>query len=123
MQVGGRGQSDLDHLTLGVADRGDIVVGRQGRDIARVHAIGLELLRIEPGAQREGLAAEDLGRLHALDGLQARLHHTNQVIRDLVRGERALVKAMYIASIVCPTLTVMVGCNVPAGSWLSTDSP
>ena len=30
-------------------------------------------------------------------------------------GERLLEKPMYMASVVCPTLTVMVGCSAPHG--------
>jgi hypothetical protein len=88
MQIGGRGEGHLDHLALGVADRRDVVVARHGiRHVAGGDAVGLELVRVEPGAQREGLTADDLGGLHALQRLQLWLHHAGQVIRDLIGGQ------------------------------------
>ena len=83
-----RGQVHGHHLALGAAQRGDEVVGRQG--VAHVRggdAMGRHLLRIEPGPQRELAFAQDLGRLHALHGLQLRLHHADQVVGDLVRRQ------------------------------------
>ena len=33
----------------------------------------------------------------------------------------SLVNPRYIASMVWPTVTVMIGCSVPAGSWFNTE--
>ena len=75
MQSGRCGEVDLHHLALGGADAGDVVVGGERRaDVGRGQPVGGELLRIEPGAQRENLLPEQLGGLHARHGLQLRLH-------------------------------------------------
>ena len=88
MQVRGRGERDLDHLALGISDRGHVVVVRQGvRYVARGHAVGLKLRGIEPRPQRERLPAEDLGRLHTLQRLELRLDDARQIIGDLIGGE------------------------------------
>ena len=94
MQVGRGGQVDLHHLALGGAEAGDVVVAGQRRaDVRGGQAVGRQLLRIEPGAQREILAAEDLRRLHALDRLQLRLHHAHQIVGDLVGGQHVAGEA------------------------------
>ena len=94
VQIGAGREVDRDHLALGVADGRDVVVRVQRRvDIARGQAGRGELLRIEPGAQREGARAEDLRGLHAGHGLQLRLHDADQVVRDLVRRQRLAVEA------------------------------
>jgi hypothetical protein len=36
-------------------------------------------------------------------------------------ASESLLKPRYIASMVCPILTVSTGCCVPVGSWLSTE--
>ena len=92
-EIGVRGQVDLDQLALGLADRGEIVVCRQGRahlrrtDVERRQAVGLE-----PDAHGEGPRPEDIGALHALERRQPRLHDAHDVVGDFVlleelRGE------------------------------------
>ena len=91
-QVGVGGQVDLDERALGLADGGEVIVGRQrlahlGRaDVERRHPVGLE-----PDAHRERAPAQDVGPLHAADRRQARLHDADEVIGDLVllRGCRS----------------------------------
>ncbi len=88
MQAGVRDQVDGHHLSLGAAERRDEVIRGQG--VAHVrggHAEGRHLHRVEPGPKRELALAEDLGRLHAVHGLQLRLHDPDQIVGDLVRGQ------------------------------------
>ena len=94
MQAGGGGQIDLHHLAFGVADAGYVIVGGERlADIGRGEAERRELLRIEPGAQRKDLLAEQLRGLHPRHRLQLRLHHARQVIGDLVRRQSVAVEA------------------------------
>ena len=66
MQAGRGGQVDLHHLALGGADAGYVVVGGERlADVGCGQAEGRELLRIEPGAQRKHLLAEQFRGLHA----------------------------------------------------------
>jgi hypothetical protein len=82
------------HLALGGADAGNVVVcGHRQADIGRRQAERCELLRIEPGAQREHFLAEQFRGLHAGHRLQLRLHHARQVIGDLVRRQGVAVEA------------------------------
>ena len=79
------GHVDLDHLALGVAEARDVVVGgERGVHVCGRQAVGGELGRIEPGAQREIARAEERHGLHTLDRLELRLHHTHQIIGDLI---------------------------------------
>ena len=94
MQAGGGGEVDLHHLAFGIADAGNVIVGGERlADVGRGEPEGRELLRIEPGAQREHLLAEQFGGLHARHRLQLRLHHARQVIGDLVRRQGVAVEA------------------------------
>ena len=94
MQAGRGGQVDLDHLALGVADAGNVVVGGERlADVGRGQPEGGELLRIEPGAQRETFWPEKFRGLHAGHRLQLRLHHAHQVVGDLVRRQHVAVEA------------------------------
>ena len=52
-----------------------------------------EFFRIEPGAQRKNLLAEQFGGLHARHRLQLGLHDAHQIIGDLVRRQRVAVEA------------------------------
>src|SRR6202043_2371945 len=61
MDIRRGGQIKLHHLTLGVAEAGNVVVRSQRlRHIGGSQPVGRELFRIEPGTQREMLAAQDL---------------------------------------------------------------
>ena len=94
MQVGGGGQVDADHLALGRADRGEIVVGGQRRvHIGRGDAVRRHLRRVEPGTQRELARAEHLGGLHAIDRIELGLDHAHQVVGDVVGGQHVAVEA------------------------------
>ena len=87
-------QRDLDHLALGRAEARDVVVvGQRLRYVGGGEAVGRELLRVEPGAQREVLGAQKLGGLHALDRLQLGLHDAHQVVGDLVGRQLLAVEA------------------------------
>ena len=87
-QVGiGRDVGD-DEIALGLAGRGLEVVGDdRGLDVVRRHAAARHLDRIEPQPHRKCLAAENIGRGHAVDRRQHRLHHARQVIRDRRTGQ------------------------------------
>ncbi|MFK4603337.1 hypothetical protein ABIF57_002789 [Bradyrhizobium diazoefficiens] len=94
LQVGRGRQIDLHHLALGGAEPGDVVVaGQRGRYVGCGQPVGGKLDRIEPGAQREGLVAEQLRGLHAGYGLQLGLHHADQVVGDLVRRQHVAAEA------------------------------
>ena len=93
MQAGRCGEVDLHHLALGRADAGNVVVGGERlTDVGRGQPVCGELLRIEPGAQREHLLAEQLRGLHARYGLQLGLHDAREIIGDLVRRQRIAVE-------------------------------
>jgi hypothetical protein len=68
----------LAHGRKGVV-RGQGVAHLRRADVERGHAVGLQ-----PGADGEGAAAQDLGALHAIDGGQARLDNANQIVGDLI---------------------------------------
>ena len=94
MQAGRGGQIDLHHLAFGIADPGYVIVGGERlADVGGGEAERRELLRIEPGAQRKHLLAEQLRGLHAGHRLQFRLHHAREIIGDLVRRQSIAVEA------------------------------
>jgi hypothetical protein len=74
--------------------RREVVVGGQRlpdldrADVQRRHAVGLQ-----PGAQREGAAAQDVRLLHAGHRRQPRLHHADEVVGDLVLLEDLRIEA------------------------------
>ena len=82
-----------DEVALGLAGRGlEVVGGNRRRDVVWRHAAARHPHRIEPQPHRKRLAAENVGRRHAVDRRQHRLHHARQIIRDrrareLVAGE------------------------------------
>ncbi len=85
LQVGRCGEVDLDERPLGLPHGGQVVVGRERLPhLRRAHVQGRHLVRLEPGADGEGLPAEDLGPLNAFDGRQPRLDDPDEVVGDLV---------------------------------------
>ena len=84
-QIGVGDEVDRHHRSLGLAERGEIVVSRQrvahGRrgNPERRHRV-----RLQPDAHRERPVAENVGTLHAADGAQLRLHDARQVVGNLV---------------------------------------
>ena len=87
-QIGGRGQIDLNQPALGLAHRRKRIVGCQRlADVRRAHSERRHAFRLQPGTDGEGLPAQDLGTLNAIDGGEAWLDDPNQVIGDLVLFE------------------------------------
>src|SRR5579883_1837824 len=78
-------QVDRDHGSLGLAQRGKVIVFRErvahgrGRNAKGRHLVGLQ-----PDAHREGAIAENVGPLHAADGAELGLHYARQIVGDLV---------------------------------------
>ena len=66
---------------------GERVAHVDGGDAERRH-----LVRIEPDAHGEGLAAQDLRIGDAVDGLQPGLHHPRQIVGDLRAGHHLAVE-------------------------------
>ena len=92
-QVGVGGDVRDDEVALGLAGGGlEVVGGNRRRDIVRRHAAPGHLDRIEPQPHRKGLPTENVGRRHAVDGRQHRLHHAGEIVRyrrtrELLAGE------------------------------------
>jgi hypothetical protein len=94
VQRGARRERHAHHLALAGAHRRQVVVGGQrGAHVGGGHAVGGHLLRVEPGPQREGARTQDLGGLHARNGVELGLHHAHQEVGDVVVGQRVAVEA------------------------------
>ena len=86
MEIGVRRQVDLDERTLGAADRGKEVVGRERlADLRRAYVERGHPFRLEPDAHGKGATAENLRPLHAGERGQPRLDDAGEIVGDLVR--------------------------------------
>ena len=89
-----RSQIGLHQRAFGVADRCQVVVGRERlahlrrADVQSRHAFGPE-----PDAHGEGTRAEDFNALYPGHCREARLNHADQVVGDLFRREDLRPKA------------------------------
>src|SRR3546814_21080584 len=93
VQISAGGDVDGHHLALGAAERGDVVVGgHRGVDVLRGQTVRGQLVGIEPRSQRELTLTENLGSLHTGNRLQLRLDDPQQIISDLVAGQRVAVE-------------------------------
>ena len=84
VHIGVGSEIGLHQRTLGTADGGQVVVGRQcrpdlrGTDVQRRHVV-----RLEPDPHRKGARAEDFDPLYPRDRSQAWLNHASKVVGDL----------------------------------------
>ena len=90
VQVGVRGEIDLDQRALGPARCREVVVGRKcPAHLGRADVEGRHPVRVEPDAHGKGAGPEDVGALDPGDGREPGLDQPHQVVGDLVLLEDA----------------------------------
>ena len=92
-QIGIGNQIDRHGRSLGRSQSREIIIFRQCiAHVGRGHVTRRHLVRLQPQPHRKGAITENVGTLYAADRAKLRLHHTGEIVTDLVfiklgRGE------------------------------------
>src|SRR6266550_4098097 len=86
MQVGVRGQVDLQERTFCAANGREIIISCEcTADLRRTYVQSRHPVRLHPHTHGESASSENIRLLHATDCRQPRLYQTHEIISDLVR--------------------------------------